>query len=69
MRIFTGACHVSLTRHPKMAVLVSFADFVNPSAHIGFTGVSMYADCDEKEQSTDSAATDVRKDFDGRVGE
>jgi hypothetical protein len=50
-------------------LLLSFAGRANLAARSGFSGLSVGTVYTEKEQSTDSTATDVEKDFIGRVGE
>jgi hypothetical protein len=46
--------------------MLNFADCVNLAAAAGFDGSAGRTHYDEKEQSTDSTATDVEKDFNGR---
>ena len=48
--------------------VLNFAGCVNLDAAAGSNGFAGRKDYAEKEQSTDSTATDVRRDFNGRAG-
>jgi hypothetical protein len=47
--------------------MLNFSGYVNLAAAAGSNGFACRMLYDEKEQSTDSIATDVEKDFNGRV--
>jgi hypothetical protein len=48
-------------------LMLNFAGCANPAAAAGLNGFACRTLYDEKKQSTDSIATDVEKDFNGRV--
>jgi hypothetical protein len=66
---FCGLTARNRMLHRSRPELANFADWANSADCSAFSGLSGRSDCVEKEQSNDSAATDVGKDFDDRVGD